>query len=157
MSGAIFDYSDEKIETSKGKSYDPVPAGDYMLEIMEIDPRTTRNGDPMVNVMFEIRNGPHDGRKVWTNITFFKDHENRGAGISLHFLHCIGEPYTGKFKVDIMNWIGKKTKATLDVETYDGKTRNKVKWFITDLPNGVTSGAAKGGVEKNPFDDEVPF
>lgn len=152
MSGLIFDYSDENIDTPKGKSYEPVPAGDYWLEIMECDPRTTKNGDPMVNVMFEIRNGQHDGRKVWTNITFFKDHTNKGAGIALHFLHCIGEPYTGKFKVDIMNWIGKRTKAALDIETYEGKRRNKVKWFITDLPNGAAKEA-----EKDPFDEEVPF
>lgn len=151
MSNAIFNYSDDGIESpSSGKDFEPVPVGDYVLEVMDVDPRETRNGDPMVNVQFEIRNGRHDGRKVWTNITFFKDHTNKGAGIALHFLHCIGEPYQGKFKVDIMNWIGKRTKARLEIETYEGKRRNKVRWFITDLRDGPVSHPVTS-------DEEVPF
>lgn len=133
---SIFDYSDDGIDSPGTKTFEPVPVGEYWLEIMEVDPRETRNGDPMINVQFEIRNGQYDGRKVWTNITFFRDHTNKGAGIALHFLHCIGEPHTGQFKVDIMNWVGKKTRAKLDIEEYQGKRRNKVLWFITDLADG---------------------
>ena len=153
----IFTYSDEGISSNGGtKNYDPVPPGDYMLEVMAVDPRTTSNGDPMINVEFEIRGGDHDGRKVWNNITFFRDRQNKGAGIALHFLNCIGEPHEGQFKVDIMNWVGKRTKAKLDIDEYQGKRRNKVRWFITDLPSGPLQ-RPKPAVVSDDVDEDVPF
>jgi len=159
----IFEYEAEGIETGKKKDFSPVPEGEYWLEITDVDQRRTQAGDPMINVEFEItrdRVDEYNGRKVWTNITFFRDKTNKGAGIAIHFLHCIGEPYEGKFKVDIMNWIGKQVRAKLIIDTYTGKdgkpkTNNKVKWFMTDLSDAPVNGKVEASTDALEY--EVPF
>ena len=59
----------------------------------------------------------------------------RGRGRKF-FLKCIGEPHEStKLKIDPYQWVGKSCKARIGTDIYEGKTRNKIKYFITDLPN----------------------
>jgi hypothetical protein len=130
---------------------EPVPPGEYNLIIRETTLKTTKvkpdgnGGDPMVSAKCEIDDaGPHLGRKIWHNVIFWPEKDKEGKrpkarGLAVHFLKAIGEPYPengGEFDVDENNWIGRRFKAAVAQETYEGVTRNKIKFVITDESKG---------------------
>ena len=127
---------------SMDTKFDLLPLGDYELMIDTVKPSLSKSGHPMVSVKFKVvDDGQFAGRKVFHNVVFIpaKDENGeprKGAGIALFFLKCIGEPHEPtKLKIDPYQWVGKSCKARIGTDIYEGKTRNKIKYFITDLPN----------------------
>lgn len=127
------------------------PAGDYRLLISKITdtkndmPWKTKNGDDYVQVECEIDDaGDFLGKKVWYGVTFMDDKSRPGAGMSLHFLKSIGEPYEGDFIVDTDNWVDKRFRVKLKIgKDLEGRPKNEIAYVIdesTQLPS-----------------DEVPF
>jgi hypothetical protein len=49
-----------------------------------------------------------------------------GAGMSIHWLKTIQQPWEGKFEVDSHAWIGAKFMGYVINEEYNGKTKNKI-------------------------------
>jgi Protein of unknown function (DUF669) len=47
---------------------DPIPAGVYLVHITESDVVATKNGGQMLKLTHEVLEGPHKGRKVFSNI-----------------------------------------------------------------------------------------
>lgn len=119
-------------------SFVPAPEGIYVLSIVKVTDRKdggqwkTKNGDDYVSVECEISDrGDSFGKKIWYGVTFMNDPEAKGAGMSVHFLKSIGEPWEGKFEIDTDAWIGKKFKARVIVtKGLNGKPRNEVAWII---------------------------
>lgn len=86
----------------------------------------TKNNDPMVNFLAEvIDDEEYNGERVFHTVTFLSK-ERPGAGISIHFLKTIGEPWEGKFAVNSDNWMGKRFMGFVINEEYKGKTKNKI-------------------------------
>jgi hypothetical protein len=54
-------------EAQAAKSFDDIPDGKYLVEVMAADVTSSRAGSPMLSWSFEIRAGNHDGRKLWRN------------------------------------------------------------------------------------------
>jgi hypothetical protein len=54
-------------EEQKAKAFDELPDGKYLVEVMAAEVTTSKAGSPMLAWSFEIRSGPHDGRKMWRN------------------------------------------------------------------------------------------
>lgn len=50
---------------------------------------------------------------------------NRGAGMAIHFLKCIGEPWEGKLDVNPTSWEGKTFMGKVILSEYQGKRNNK--------------------------------
>lgn len=134
----------------EGGSFDPIPEGLYKLCIEEIEPKTTKNNDPMAGLTMTVVGGEFAGRKVWDNIIIPEDDSPaiKIKGRTMHFLHCIDEPYEGKFAWDSDNWIGKTLFAKIWHETYEGKVRSKISEYL--LPEDVED------VKKDDA-DSVPF
>lgn len=125
-------YDSRGIKPSTG-GFDPIPEGDYVLEITEVEETESRKGNPMVKVTQIVSEGQYKGKIIWNQITLLPKGEP-GAGIALHFLKSIGEPWEEKENLDIdpERWKGKRFKAHVIQDTYtkpDGSkiTNNKIK------------------------------
>ena len=93
-------------DVTEGGVFVTIPEGQYTVQIKEATDGHSKAGDPMINVMMEVVVGEFAGAKLWDNILFPPADSTRAKilGRSMHFLHCIGEPYEGKFKVQTENW-----------------------------------------------------
>ena len=86
----------------------------------------TRNKDPMVSILCEVIDDEEfNGERVFYTITFLPK-DKPGAGMSIHFLKTIGEPWEGSFEVNSNNWVGKRFMGYVINEEYKGRTKNKI-------------------------------
>ena len=121
-----------------GMQFDPVPTGDYKLQIINTEEKMSQNMNQMVMVKLEIQHKDYLGKFVWHNVTFLPIGK-KGYGMALHFLKTIGEPWEEEFTINHENWRGKFLDAHVTTESYQGVDRNKIAWL------------------KDPEEDEVPF
>jgi hypothetical protein len=130
-----------------GGGYALIPDGEYTARIVEVADGSTKGGDPMITITLEIHSvGPEGGRKVWDRIVIPKQGSPAFGimGRTMHFLHCIGEPYEGTFTWNSDNWQGQVVKVEIGSREYNGKEYNEVRNYILE--------------EKPPKDDKgIPF
>ena len=133
-----------------------LPDGPYDFQITDIKEKTTKNGDPMVNVTCEVINSSeYNGKKVFMNVNFLQTGKP-GAGMSTHFLKSIGQPWEGAVTVDPDNWVGEQFKAR--VETREYVKTDKTKGKANDIKDIEEIGQfASPEVAKAAKTDDVPF
>jgi hypothetical protein len=124
-------YDSRGIKPTKPGSFIMVPKGRYMLKIDTCDEGFSTQGDYKVVVDFEVlKPEQYAGAKIrFHNVTFIAAGKP-GAGIAVHFLKSIGEPWEEREKLDIdpQRWVGKMLWADVDVDEYtdkNGKPRKK--------------------------------
>jgi len=119
----VFEYDATNVKPDSGR--EALPRGIYNLEITSaVAGYTKETNRPKVTVDFRVIDSlQFAGRKVRYHTVVFIPEGEKGAGMALHFLKTIGEPFEGKLKVNTDSWIGKKLKATVDI---DEKGYNKV-------------------------------
>lgn len=126
-----------------------MPKGNYNYEIVgfisksgETYPKegTTKNGDPKVDFLAQVTTpGEFEGERVFHSVTFLPK-DKPGAGMSIHFLKTINQPWENKFKVDPQAWIGERFRGYTIEDEYNGRKSNKIK-----------------GIEPIVKDDSLPF
>jgi hypothetical protein len=144
--------------------FSPMKPGKYPVCIVEVKPGKSKAGDNMVETHLVVDDGDSKGRHVWNRVTFISDGKP-GAGIAVHFLKTIGQPYeTDKnFKVKPADWVGRRFIATIANESYtplNGETR------IQNVVKGVEPVATGSSLTNLPLaqkyvkkaeGEEVPF
>lgn len=95
---------------------------------------------------FAVNSGPYIGAAIPFHYVTFLPKDNKGAGMAVHFLKTIGQPYEGKYKVDHLKWRGKILKADVEEEEYNGYINNK-----------ITAVEAVEEAKKEDVLEEVPF
>lgn len=107
-----------------------IPDDTYTLQIVRVKEGESKKGDYQVTVDLKVVGSDYDGFDIkFHRVTFLKASEHpKAAGMSLHWLHVIGQPYEGKFQIDPENWEGKKLKAYLEQSEYNGFKSMKIKW-----------------------------
>lgn len=106
--------------------FSPIPGGVYSLEVVKIEERETRNGDPMAGVRLKVINRcPYLGRFVFHNVVFHAA-DAPGAGFTKHWLRVMGAKFEGNVAYDTDSWDGKVIIARVDIETYEGKRKNVI-------------------------------
>ena len=141
--------------TENGGGFVMIPDGEYTVKITEISPGQTKAGDPMMTLTLEVCSmGEFGGRKLWDRIIIPQQGSSAFAimGRTMHFLHCIGEPYEGQFTWNTDNWQGQFVKVEIGSAKYTDKNgnekiKNEVKAYL--LEEKPASEAAK--------DDGIPF
>lgn len=102
---------------------------DFISKAGDVYPKDgrTKNGDPMVNILCEVIDDTEEfnGERVFHTVTFLPK-DNPGAGMSVHFLKTIGQPWEGNVKVDSSQWVGAKFMGYVITDEYKGKTKNKI-------------------------------
>lgn len=119
-------------------TYPVAPAAQYWLTIKSVtdtkngEQWKTKNGDDYVSVECEIDDaGDWLGHKIWYGVWFAEDKSRPGAGMAIHFLKCLGEPWENEFEIDTDNWIGKRFKAMLKIgKDQNNKPKNEVAYVI---------------------------
>lgn len=129
------------------------PVGKHHFVVTGYKEGTTGNQDEKVDVFVTVDDQEFN-KSVKHTVTFFPA-EHKAAGITLHFLKCIGEPHTGEFTPTPKNWLGKRFFGEIALDTYMGKTRPKL-IRVYPATDGITrSNRVKDNSASK--DDEVPF
>ncbi len=104
------------------KSFELLPDGKYTLKITKATEAESKNKNFMVKLECEVVNNPDwNGRKVFHNVTFLAP-SAKGAGMAIHFLKTIAQPFEGDLDVDVTAWEGAQFIAKLGHAQY---TNNK--------------------------------
>ena len=60
------------------RSFDPIPAGDYQMQVIESDKKPNKNGTgEIITLTLEVIDGPHANRRIWDRLNY--RHENPEA------------------------------------------------------------------------------
>jgi hypothetical protein len=55
-----------KLDFSEVPDYKPIPQGDYLVEVVDVDgPKTSNAGNQMLQLTFEVAEGEFAGRKIY--------------------------------------------------------------------------------------------
>jgi len=91
-----------------------------------MDGVTKEHKYPKVDILVEvIGDSEFEGSRVFHSVTFMPKDKD-GAGMAIHFLKTIGQPFEGKIKPNSQDWIGAKFDAYPVEEEYQGKKKNKL-------------------------------
>lgn len=92
---ALRDEVKEAAENGGSREYREVPTGDYEVEIEKLECTSSKKGDPMVTVWFNILEGDFEGSKIFMNQLITK-------GFQIHivneFLRSLGTDNDVEFK-----------------------------------------------------------
>ena len=99
----------------------------YSYEIMETEAKKNKSGNNMVvcKVKCITKGFEGVGGTIYHYVSFPPKGE-KGAGIGVHFLKAIGEPFEGELDIDEFAWLTKRFDGYTIVEEYEGKKRNKI-------------------------------
>lgn len=122
---------DELMDAAGDSDLAPIPQGDYDMKIVAAEATKSSTDKPMWKVTMEVENGPHAGKKAWTQQTLTQDNSNAlqiffrqmaAAGLTQEFFKTKPNP------TQIAEALkGRRVRAKLIIEEYQGVPRNKVK------------------------------
>lgn len=114
-----------EVDLSKpGKSnFPPVPADEYLCEVVDVEKKFTTKGDEMWRVRFQIVEGSYAGQSIWDNIVFSEAAHDRAR---LIFSRLGVELREGVFDYQPRHIEGKRVFITVELEDYEGKPQNTV-------------------------------
>ena len=117
----------QETEPAAEGSFDPLPEDDYECVIVDADMVKSSNDNIGLNVQFEVVKGEHEGRFVYH--TFWLTEKN--LPYVKRDLAILG--YEAKTASELLKAKGplmhKKAVLRVGQEEYEGRTRNRVKWF----------------------------
>lgn len=127
------------VKPQQGGKWEPIPKGRYLVRIMNAEQGVSKAGNDKVTISVKVLENidaniaPQKGRDIkFHTITFLSPDENgvapKGAGMAIHFLKCIGEPWqeAENLEWDEGRWLGKRFIAEVDVDWmrgFDGKPK----------------------------------
>lgn len=106
---------------------------------------TKEKGYPKVDFLAEVIDDEEfKGERIFHSVTFMPK-DKPGAGMAIHFLKTIKQPYEGKIQADCQAWIGAKFMGYAIEDEYKGKKKNKIGEIMTYQGSALPKG------------DEIPF
>jgi hypothetical protein len=112
-------------------SYDPLPVGPYLVEVMESTATVSSTGKPMIKATLKVVEGPYANRRLWTQ--FVVSSENKTA-LAIFFRQMdafgLGRDYmmTSPTEADVARALmGRRAVADVVVRVYQNQERNDVK------------------------------
>lgn len=130
-------YNAGKIDPSG--SFFVIPRGKYELKITSALEGLTKNEDYKVTIDVAVVGGDQDNKTIrFHTVTFLPD-DRPGAGMAIHFIHCIKQPCNckkcqqeGKAVADMVinprDWEGKHFMADVEIEKdFKQRDRNVIK------------------------------
>lgn len=103
-----FDYDGTGVTPQQTGEFKLLPDGWYLLKVDEIEKvgQSKEKKHPLVTVNLKVADGQYKGNGIrYHNITFLPKDEP-GAGMAIHWLKSIGQPWENKFKVSPKSWVG---------------------------------------------------
>jgi hypothetical protein len=120
-------------------------AGRYRAKAIEADLRVSKNGNEMVVVTFHI---PSEE----TNLTWFGTFSStKGSNVALRALRAMG--WSGDDITDLSDCTKSEVELVVEMETWEGETRAKVKWV--NAPSKGVVGDAMDAARKASFAERL--
>ena len=136
----------------------PLPAGKYLCRLAEVEETTTRSGDPMWRLRFEVAKGRHEGRHIRDRVAFTPKAIKRVRALCA----ALGLKAAGKVDLTPDQIEGRTCCVRVRVDQYknqDGQMTpcNEVAFNgYEPAPRKDETDATEGG-DGEEADDEVPF
>lgn len=108
-----------------------LPVGDYRVRIANAEKKTSRNGNDMIAIQFDV-----SGRKskLFYNIVFIygsEEERNRTNRNLTRFFDCFGISTADEKYKQIATWVGKVGAVRVKHDEYNGKTSAQVNFVLT--------------------------
>lgn len=116
-------------------SYDPLPDGDYELQIIEATAKVTQSGKTMFAVKAQVQVGAHAKRLVWDNLVVSTDNPT-ALGIFFRKMNALGlnkdffatSPSNAQIEQALR---GRNFRAQVGSRTWQGQKKNEIKTYYS--------------------------
>lgn len=144
-----FSYNSTGVDLSRRGGGPVIPEGLHSFRIVEAKPATSKKGYPMAEIVCEVMNNPDlVGRRLKHWVVFMPP-EHKAAGMAIHFLKVIGQPWEGQFDITVSAWEG---------ATFIGKIKHEP--FISKKTGNEVTGAKIASVDyigEPTKTEDIPF
>lgn len=132
----------KELMENAGSDYEPLPSGDYDVEISKSEPKTSQNGKSMFKVQMKVLSGPHANSILFHQFVVSPDSPN---ALSFFFQHMralgldatfFAQQPTEQAVADAL--LGRRATVNVGQRDWQGKAQNEVK-KVTPLTGGVTN------------------
>ncbi len=126
-------------------SYEPLPDGDYDLNVVEAVAKVTQSGKTMFSLKAQVESGAFAKRLVWDNLTISPENPT-ALGIFFRKMSALGlakdffdrAPSNAQIEAALQ---GRRFRAQIGQKTYQGNKKNEIKNYYP-AAGGATAGAA---------------
>lgn len=101
-----------------------MPEGWFPFRIVLAKEGQSKSGHYQITIDAECLDPKYRGMSIRHWVTFLPK-DNKGAGMALHFLKCIDQPYEGIIDINHFAWEGKRFMGKVTISEYNGKENNK--------------------------------
>ena len=138
------------IKPTEGGDFVLIPAGWYPFRVQSFEERDSKSGDYQVVVKLDCMDPRYREARVTHYVTFLSA-QSKGAGMSMHWLSCLGEPHEGMIDIEPKNWVGKTLMAKITVDKYMGKDGNERESNKIKAVSPIKEDSVSGPSDDDPF------
>jgi hypothetical protein len=132
----MFDFDGTGIDINARQQNKVLPKQWFNFEVIEFvskdgkkypaEGNTKNNAYPKVDILVQVTTpGEFEGERLFHTVTFMPK-DKPGAGMAIHWLKTIGQPWEGVFKVNSDAWVGADFQGYVVQDEYQGKKKNKI-------------------------------
>ena len=149
----VDEYVGKGEQTFEG-GFEPLPEGGYIVAISEAEKKTSKAGNDMLSLRYEVQKGEHEGRLVFENLNMWHPNQ-KAATIAKKRFGAICDAIGGMpQKAESM--IGKRLAVFLTLKKdKEGNMRNEVKQY--SACKKATTQQAPAPKQTEETDDDMPF
>jgi pyruvate/2-oxoglutarate dehydrogenase complex dihydrolipoamide acyltransferase (E2) component len=129
-------------------SYEPLPDGDYDLQIVEAIAKVAQSGKTMFAVKAQVQGGAHNKRLVWDNLVVTPDSPaalgmffRKMAAVGLNREFFATNPSNAQIEAALQN---RSFRAQVGSRTWNGSKKNEIKMYYVSnqaAPAATTAAA----------------
>ena len=107
-----------------GGNFEPIPAGDYTVEIEKVENRTAKSGNEMLSLTFNVMEGEYEGRKIFDLYVLTE----KALWKLKDLLVAVGVDTEGMVDLDIDDLVGEVFVANVEIQESPGyDPQNRIK------------------------------
>lgn len=124
----------QALQDARGATFEPLPIGDYDVEVTKTEAVTSQNGKPMIKTTFKVVSGPYEKRPIINQ--FVLSVENPQA-VAIFFRHMKAFGLTEEWFASLGQQsslepvasalLGRRARLSIGHREWQGEMRNEVK------------------------------
>lgn len=124
----------QALQDARGATFEPLPVGDYDVEVTKTEAVTSQNGKPMIKTTFKVVSGPYEKRPIINQ--FVLSVENPQA-VAIFFRHMKAFGLTEEWFASLGQQsslepvasalLGRRARLSIGHREWQGEMRNEVK------------------------------